>query len=68
MHKNIGQVRVCQAIGRLSMQYNHAEVLIEYAMTADGTTERNRSLRRAIGYKARGIVEHDRILNTRDTK
>ncbi len=56
---------IAKALLQLHSRYASAEAYIEFGNTADGEEERKRGYRRALVQKARGLVEHDRILNNR---
>lgn len=55
--------RLGAARGRLDYCYIRWICLLDYASTAPTSIEEKRNLRKALKWKAKGIVEHDRLLN-----
>jgi hypothetical protein len=55
--------RLGAAHARLDYNYAASEAMAEYASTADNKEERNYYKRKALTWKMKGIVEHDRMLN-----
>jgi hypothetical protein len=60
--------RLGAAHGRLTSCYAKSEAFREYASTADTRSERDHYNRRALKWKAIGIIEHDRLLNFKGLK
>jgi hypothetical protein len=50
------------ALTQLALFYSEAAAWAEYGSTADSRRERGYYARRSIKAKAKGLVEHDRIL------
>ena len=55
--------RIGAAHDRLDYAYRHRNFYLEICCLAEYPGEENRYRRKALRFKARGIVEHDRLLN-----